>query len=91
METGLALSEIDTTTPHSARMYNALLGGKDNFEADRVAAEQVLALVRGLRWSTSDSRNGGQVRTRGHGLSERVRTPTWVSTEQRVGPGIKAD
>lgn len=56
METGLALSEIDTTTPHPARMYNALLGGKDNFEADRVAAEQVLALVRGLRWSTSDSR-----------------------------------
>ena len=27
METGFALSEIDTTTPHPARMYDALLGG----------------------------------------------------------------
>jgi hypothetical protein len=26
MEIGFALSEIDTTTPHSARMYDALLG-----------------------------------------------------------------
>jgi S-adenosyl methyltransferase len=28
METGFALSEIDTTTPHPARMYDALLGGR---------------------------------------------------------------
>jgi len=27
IETGFALSEIDTTTPHPARMYDALLGG----------------------------------------------------------------
>ena len=27
METGFALSEIDTTTPHPARMYDDLLGG----------------------------------------------------------------
>jgi S-adenosyl methyltransferase len=33
METGFALSEIDTTTPHPARMYDALLGGKDNYAA----------------------------------------------------------
>lgn len=27
MASGFALSEIDTTTPHPARMYGALLGG----------------------------------------------------------------
>ena len=27
MEPGFALSDIDTTTPHPARMYNAYLGG----------------------------------------------------------------
>ena len=27
METGFALAEIDTTTPHPARMYDALLSG----------------------------------------------------------------
>ena len=29
METGFALSEIDTTAPHPARMYDAVLGGCD--------------------------------------------------------------
>ena len=39
------LPEIDTSTPHPARMYDYWLGGKDNFPADREAAEEVLALV----------------------------------------------
>jgi hypothetical protein len=42
METGFALSEIDTATPHPARMYDALLGGKDNYAADRQAVRQLL-------------------------------------------------
>jgi hypothetical protein len=42
METGFALSEIDTTRPHPARMYDAYLGGKDNYPADREAVRQVL-------------------------------------------------
>jgi hypothetical protein len=42
METGFALSEIDTTTPHPARMYDALLGGKDNYAADRQAVRRLL-------------------------------------------------
>lgn len=42
METGFALSEIDTTTPHPARIYDALLGGKDNYAADRQAIRQLL-------------------------------------------------
>jgi hypothetical protein len=36
---------IDTSTPNPARIYDALLGGKDNFPADHRAAEQVLAAV----------------------------------------------
>lgn len=38
-------SGIDTSVPNVARMYDYYLGGKDNFEADRVAAEQVLRFV----------------------------------------------
>ena len=34
---------IDTSVAHPARVYDYLLEGKDNFEADRVAAEQLLA------------------------------------------------
>jgi hypothetical protein len=42
MKPGFALSQIDTTTPHPARMYDAYLGGKDNYPADREAVRQVL-------------------------------------------------
>jgi ABC-type sugar transport system substrate-binding protein len=30
---------INTNVPHPARVYDYFLGGKDNYEADRVAAE----------------------------------------------------
>jgi hypothetical protein len=36
--------EIDTETPHSARVWNYLLGGKDNFAVDRAAADQFIAM-----------------------------------------------
>jgi hypothetical protein len=35
--------DFDSTTPHIARIYDYWLGGKDNFEADRNAAELALA------------------------------------------------
>jgi O-methyltransferase involved in polyketide biosynthesis len=35
---------LDTTRPHSARVWNHFLGGKDNFAADRELAEQVRAV-----------------------------------------------
>ncbi|MBO0870635.1 MAG: SAM-dependent methyltransferase, partial [Micromonosporaceae bacterium] len=41
--------EIDTSVAHPARVYDYWLGGKDNFAADREAAERVLAATPGLR------------------------------------------
>jgi hypothetical protein len=47
------MPDLDTSVPHSARVYDYLLGGKDNYEADRLASEQLVAvypdLVRTLR------------------------------------------
>ena len=34
--------EIDTSVPHSARIWNYWLGGTDNYEADRAAGDQFL-------------------------------------------------
>jgi hypothetical protein len=34
--------DLNTSVPHSARIYDYLLGGKDNFEADRVAADEIV-------------------------------------------------
>jgi S-adenosyl methyltransferase len=40
---GLAQSaDLQTDRPHPARVYDYLLGGKDNFEADRRAAVEGL-------------------------------------------------
>src|SRR5262249_22592675 len=41
-------SRIDTTTAHSARIYNYWLGGKDNFPADREAAQAGMAANPGI-------------------------------------------
>lgn len=40
---------IDTSAPHSARMYDYFLGGKTHYEADAQAAEAVIALWPGVR------------------------------------------
>jgi O-methyltransferase involved in polyketide biosynthesis len=37
--------KIDTTVPHSARIWNYWLGGKDNYPADRQAGEQTIAVL----------------------------------------------
>ena len=34
--------DLNTSVPHSARIYDYLLGGKDNFEADRQAAAAIV-------------------------------------------------
>ncbi len=42
MESSFAASEIDTSKPHPARMYNAYLGGNDNYAADREAVRRIV-------------------------------------------------
>jgi S-adenosyl methyltransferase len=49
-------TEIDTSVAHPARVYDYWLGGKDNFAADREAAEQVLAVTPGLRFRVQANR-----------------------------------
>lgn len=34
--------DIDTSRPHPARVYDYLIGGKNNFAADREIADKVL-------------------------------------------------
>jgi trans-aconitate methyltransferase len=48
--------QIDTTVAHPARVYDYWLGGKDNFAADREAAERVLAVTPGLRYRVRANR-----------------------------------
>src|SRR5262245_20405550 len=41
-------SPIDTSVPHSARIWNYWLGGKDNYAVDRAAGDQFSAIYPGI-------------------------------------------
>ncbi|MFC6879557.1 MULTISPECIES: SAM-dependent methyltransferase [Actinomadura] len=47
----IAQTDLQTDRPHSARVYDYIVGGKDNFAADRETAAKVLADWPGLRTS----------------------------------------
>jgi O-methyltransferase involved in polyketide biosynthesis len=49
-------AELRPDVPHSARIYDYVLGGKDNFEVDRVAAEKMLEGMPSLRASMRANR-----------------------------------
>jgi hypothetical protein len=42
VDPGEQLPDVNTSVPHSARIYDFILGGKDNFEADRRAAAKAM-------------------------------------------------
>jgi O-methyltransferase involved in polyketide biosynthesis len=42
---GAEKPKIDSTVPHSARIWNYWLGGKDNYPVDRMAGEQTIAVL----------------------------------------------
>ncbi|MFJ4982224.1 SAM-dependent methyltransferase [Streptomyces sp. NPDC088732] len=54
---GFSADEIDTSRPHPARMYDYYLGGKDNYEADREAAEMVIRMTPDARPSARANRD----------------------------------
>lgn len=47
---------LDTSTPNIARMHHYLLGGRETFAADRVAAERALTALPAMRTSALASR-----------------------------------
>jgi S-adenosyl methyltransferase len=50
------LNRLNTSVPHSARIWNYLLGGKDNFQVDRQAGDMVSQVFPGMVTMTRQSR-----------------------------------
>src|SRR4051812_23738961 len=48
---------VDLSVPNIARMNDYFLGGKDNFAADREAADQVLAIAPEIKEMTEENRD----------------------------------
>jgi hypothetical protein len=73
--------EIDTTRPSVARVYDAILGGKDNFAVDReVAAEAVRAM--------GDAGNGARLNRAALGRAVRYMVAQGVTQFLDLGSGL---
>ena len=73
--------EIDTTRPSVARVYDAILGGKDNFAVDRVVAE---AAVRAM----GDAGNGARLNRAALGRAVRYMVSHGVTQFLDLGSGL---
>jgi hypothetical protein len=47
---------VNINIPHSARMYDYWLGGKDNFAVDRGVAEAIMQAIPGMRYMAGENR-----------------------------------
>jgi hypothetical protein len=56
-EAGRPVPGIDTSVPNIARVYDYWLGGKDNFAADREAAERLASAIPALPWLARQNRD----------------------------------
>ena len=79
MTAGIPSSRIDTSKPHPARVYDWLLGGKDNYPVDQAVGGEA-------------ARRGAGATRRGTGLSCSVPPPGWprqgIDQFLDIGTGI---
>jgi len=47
---------VNVNVPHSARMYDYWLGGKDNFAVDRAVGEAMIKAIPGMRYMAGENR-----------------------------------
>ncbi|MGW0208242.1 SAM-dependent methyltransferase [Streptomyces sp. NPDC003233] len=83
-----ASRDIDTSRPHSARMYDYYLGGKDHFDVDKQAAEAVAAVYPGIfvcaRENRSFMHRATRVLARDHGIRQWLDIGTGIPTEPNL-------
>jgi hypothetical protein len=91
-------STIDANTPNVARVYDYMLGGKDNFPADREAAERILAAFpearEGVRQNRAFLRRVVEYLVTDVGIRQFLDVGTGLPTQQnvhQVAQGAAAD
>lgn len=79
---------IDTSRPHSARMYDYYLGGKDHFDIDKQAAETVAAVYPGIFVCARENRafmhRATRVLAQEHGIRQWLDIGTGIPTEPNL-------
>jgi hypothetical protein len=83
-----ARSAIDATVPNVARVYDYMLGGKDNFPVDREAADQILAAFPeardGVRYNRAYLRQAVEYLAREAGIRQFLDIGTGLPTQKNV-------
>ncbi|MCX4878789.1 MULTISPECIES: SAM-dependent methyltransferase [unclassified Streptomyces] len=83
-----AARDIDTSRPHSARMYDYYLGGKDHFEVDKLAAETVASVYPAIFVCARENRafmhRATRVLAREHGIRQWLDIGTGIPTEPNL-------
>ncbi|WP_399880541.1 SAM-dependent methyltransferase [Streptomyces sp. BBFR51] len=79
---------LDTSRPHSARMYDYYLGGKDHFPVDKQAAEAVAEAYPGIFTCARENRafmhRATRVLAQEHGIRQWLDIGTGIPTEPNV-------
>ena len=87
-DTPAAPRDIDTSRPHSARMYDYYLGGKDHFEVDKKAAQQVARAYPGIFVCAQQNRafmhRATRLLAREYGLRQWLDIGTGIPTEPNL-------
>lgn len=80
--------EIDTSTAHPARVYDWLLGGKDNLAPDRAVGEQILAVAPDIQSLAQHNREfihrAVRYLVREEGIEQIIDVGTGIPTEPAV-------
>ncbi|MFG2512489.1 SAM-dependent methyltransferase [Streptomyces sp. NPDC048584] len=80
--------DLDTSRPHSARMYDYYLGGKDHFPVDKRAAEAVAEAYPGIFTCARENRafmhRATRVLAQEHGIRQWLDIGTGIPTEPNV-------
>ncbi len=88
MTNSQAARDIDTSRPHSARMYDYYLGGKDHFEVDKQAAERVAEAYPAIFVCARENRafmhRATRVLAREHGIRQWLDIGTGIPTEPNL-------
>ncbi|MCC5474855.1 SAM-dependent methyltransferase [Streptomyces barringtoniae] len=86
-DTGFSPERIDTGKPHSARMYDWFLDGKDHYAVDAEAASKVLELFPGAKdaaWANREFMHRAARFVARHGVDQFLDVGTGIPTEPNL-------
>ncbi|MEV6838463.1 SAM-dependent methyltransferase [Streptomyces sp. NPDC051133] len=92
-DTGFSPERIDTGKPHSARMYDWYLDGKDHYPVDADAASRVLTLFPGAKdtaWANREFMHRAARFVAGQGVAQFLDVGTGIPTEPNLHQVVQA-